>query len=85
MTVLTGDNESVHIWSIEEGKSIAVLSDRLGRWGQITCMKWVEGVAQARGYTLCFGTGRGYVLFYDKVKDSVCDNTLFFCQPAYHH
>ncbi|KAF5328350.1 hypothetical protein D9619_013347 [Psilocybe cf. subviscida] len=65
-----GDNKSVHIWDIEEGKNIAVLSDRLERWGQITCVKWLEGVAQPRGYTLCFGTGRGFILFYEKVKDS---------------
>ncbi|KAF5318602.1 hypothetical protein D9619_010826 [Psilocybe cf. subviscida] len=64
---MSRDDESVHIWGIDEGKNIAVLSDRLERWGQITSVKWLEGVAQ---HTLCFGTGRGFILFYKKVKDS---------------
>lgn len=80
--VLTGDDESVHIWGIDEGKNIAVLSDRLERWGQITCLKWLEGIAQPKGYTLCFGTGRGYILFYEKVKDSVSDNMLFLLSAS---
>lgn len=75
--MLTGDDESVHIWGIDEGKNITVLSDCLERWGQITCVKWLEGVAQPKGYTLCFGTGRGFILFYEKVKDSVCGIMLF--------
>jgi hypothetical protein len=80
--MLTGHNESVHIWGIDKGKNITVLSDCLERWGHVTCMKWLEGVTQSKGYTLCFGTGCGLLVVYKKAKDSVRGGMLFLLSTS---
>ncbi|KAF5327760.1 hypothetical protein D9619_004080 [Psilocybe cf. subviscida] len=69
-----GDEEVVHIWDIEEQKNIETLSDRQGRWGQVTCVKWMGSPMDA--YSVCFGTGRGLLLVYTKDKDSETSHEL---------
>ena len=68
-TWVQGDSEEVKIWDLDEQKEICTLSDNLGRWGQITTIKWLENVANS--YTVCFGTGRGWILIYCKPKETV--------------
>ena len=48
-----------------------LISDQLGRWGQITAIQWL-GDNSSTGAQLCFGTGRGFVLIYRQRKDEVC-------------
>ncbi len=47
-----------------------LISDQLGRWGQITAIQWLADNSTA-GAQLCFGTGRGFVLIYRQRKDEV--------------
>ncbi len=42
-----------------------VIGDQLERWGQVTCVKWLSGTADS-GSVLCFGTGRGLFLVYQR-------------------
>lgn len=55
--LLAGDEEVVHIWDIDEQKLTETLSDALGRWGQITCLKWLD--SSVDGHIICFGQGEG--------------------------
>ena len=48
-----------------------LISDQLGRWGQITAIQWLAD-NPSTGAQLCFGTGRGFVLIYRQRKDEVC-------------
>ena len=69
-TVLTaskGDDEILLVWNVEAKGSYQVISDHLGRWGQITCIKWLSD----NRTDICFGTGRGLVLVYQQTKDMV--------------
>lgn len=74
-TVLTtskGDDEMLRIWNVEAKCNYQVISDHLGRWGQITCIKWLTD----NGTGICFGTGRGLVLVYQRNKDAVRQYTF---------
>ncbi len=42
-----------------------VVGDQLERWGQVTCIQWLTGTADG-GSVLCFGTGRGLILIYQR-------------------
>ena len=64
-----GNAEEIKIWDLDEQKEICTLSDNLGQWGQITTIKWLENAANS--YTVCFGTGRGWILTYCKPKEMV--------------
>lgn len=66
-----GDDEKLHIWDIDGKKPYQVISDELERWGQVTCVKWLPGISN-NGEVLCFGTGRGLVLIYHRLKETVC-------------
>jgi hypothetical protein len=61
----------LRIWDVEAKCSHQVISDHLGRWGQITCIKWLSD----NGTGICFGTGRGLVLVYQRAKDAVSQYT----------
>jgi hypothetical protein len=45
-------------------RKIQMIHDNGGKWGQITCIKWLASEAGVTGETLCFGTGRGMVSVY---------------------
>lgn len=47
-------------------------------------MKWLEGVMQVRSHILCFGTGRGYMVFYEKLQDSVCKSPILLAIADYN-
>jgi|SRR5882757_288883 len=64
------DDEKLHIWDVDKKQAYQVISDDLGRWGQVTCAKWLPGVSDS-GNFLCFGTGRGLVLIYHQAKQAV--------------
>lgn len=65
-----GDDEKLHIWDIDGKRPYQIISDELERWGQITCMKWLPGISN-NGEVICFGTGRGLVLIYHRLKEAV--------------
>jgi WD40 repeat protein len=65
----SGDDEAVRIWNLEAYKCPQVIHDGGGKWGQITCMKWLGADMSD---TLCFGTGRGSMLVYRQIKAGVC-------------
>jgi hypothetical protein len=62
-----GDDEMLRVWNVEAKRNYQVISDHLGRWGQITCIKWLTD----NGTGICFGTGRGLVLVYQRTKNTV--------------
>jgi hypothetical protein len=66
---LPGDDETAHIWVVNGFKRLQVLQDGNRRWGQVTCMKWLNP-ENNRGETLCFGSGRGLILIYEQHKVS---------------
>jgi WD40 repeat protein len=74
LTASKGDDEMLRIWNVEAKRSHQVISDHLGRWGQITCIKWLSGNSE-NGNVICFGTGRGLVLVYQRTKDTVSQYT----------
>jgi hypothetical protein len=49
-----------------------VIQDHGGRWGQITCMLWIASENGHPSAMLCFGTGRGRILIYRRLKTGVC-------------
>ncbi|KDR64841.1 hypothetical protein GALMADRAFT_149249 [Galerina marginata CBS 339.88] len=63
-----GDDEKLRVWDISRKQVHQVIGDDLERWGQITCILWLAGFSD-HGDALCFGTGRGLVLIYQKTKD----------------
>ena len=71
LTAFKGDDEMLRIWNVEAKCNYQVISDHLGRWGQITCIKWLLD----NGTSICFGTGRGLVLVYQRTKDTVSQYT----------
>lgn len=68
--VSEGDDEKLRIWNVKTKKIHQLISDQLGRWGQITAIQWLADNSSA-GAQLCFGTGRGFVLIYRQKKDEV--------------
>lgn len=74
LTASKGDDEMLRIWNVEAKRSYQIISDHLGRWGQITCIKWLSGNSD-NGNVMCFGTGRGLVLVYQRTKDVVSQYT----------
>ncbi|KJA14387.1 hypothetical protein HYPSUDRAFT_59398 [Hypholoma sublateritium FD-334 SS-4] len=57
-----------NILLVETKKVHQLISDQLGRWGQITAIQWLAENSST-GAQLCFGTGRGFVLVYRQRKD----------------
>jgi len=53
----SGDDEAVRIWDLSSKAKPHVLQDRLQRWGQITCLKWILAGSSENGELICFGTG----------------------------
>lgn len=80
-----GDDEKLRIWDIDGKRSHQVISDELERWGQVTCVKWLPGISNS-GEVLCFGTGRGLVLIYHRLKEAVCSyNKIEAGKYAHNH
>jgi len=67
----SGDDEAVRIWDLSSKAKPHVLQDRLQRWGQITCLKWILAGSSENGELICFGTGRGLIIIYQRSKDLV--------------
>ena len=40
-----GDDEKLCIWDINGERPHQVISDKLGRWGQVTCAKWLPSIS----------------------------------------
>ena len=59
------------VWDLDKRQELQLIQDRLGRWGQITCVKWLTRASSDDGNVVCFGTGRGLILVYQCPKDSV--------------
>lgn len=68
--LLIADDEKVRIWDVERKKPYQVICDELERWGQITCIQWLNGFFE-NSLAICFGTGRGLFLIYQQTKDAV--------------
>jgi len=68
---MLGDDEAVRIWILETYQCFQAIHDSGGKWGQITCVKWLPAEAAGAGDTLCFGTGRGLLLIYRQSKNVV--------------
>ena len=66
-----GDDETLRIWDLNEKAKPHVIQDRLQRWGQVTCLKWISAGSSENGELICFGTGRGLVILYQWSKDLV--------------
>src|ERR1700677_5389366 len=74
-----GDNGAVQIWNLGAYKCLQTIHDRGGKWGQITCVKWLGPERGVVGESLCFETGRGMALIYSRPKAGVCITFLSTC------
>ncbi|PPQ82202.1 hypothetical protein CVT26_009573 [Gymnopilus dilepis] len=63
-----GDDEEVRIWDIKRLRLCQRLVDPAGRWGQVTCVQFVNLDAHSNADWLCFGTGRGMLAMYRKSR-----------------
>ena len=70
-----GDDQKVVLWDIKSFKPSQTLTDQNGRWGQITCLQFIEGPT---GEVLCFGTGRGSIVMFKRSKRSVSIRTQWY-------
>lgn len=58
------------MWDVDQNKLHQLISDQLGRWGQVTTIAWLSGFYTGRE-TVCFGTGHGFLLLYRQKKNEV--------------
>jgi len=65
-----GDDEIVRVWDVPSKKQKQLLEDHGRRWGQITCLAWLESIKDALTL-LSFGTGCGLVVIYRQTKENV--------------
>ncbi|KAF9042033.1 WD40-repeat-containing domain protein [Panaeolus papilionaceus] len=63
--VSRGDDEVVKIWNLQTYECIQTLADQESQWGQITTICFV-GAANGHNSYLCFGTGRGRLIVYQR-------------------
>lgn len=77
-----GDDEKLRLWDLTRKQVHQVIEDDLGRWGQITCAQWLAGVSEF-GDTLCFGTGRGLLLIYQRTKEAVCRHASIYFKTVF--
>jgi len=61
---VAGDDETVHVWEVTTKKSLHVLEDPGRRWGQITCLTWLDSWGADDLKPIAFGTGRGLIVIY---------------------
>lgn len=72
---LKADDEALRIWDIYGKRHLQTLEDRSRRWGQITCLKWLSINPIEGNRALCFGTGRGLLLIYQRLEGKVLVST----------
>ncbi|PPQ97700.1 hypothetical protein CVT26_001883 [Gymnopilus dilepis] len=63
-----GDDEQVRIWDITAFRQCQNLMNSQGRWGQITCLNFINFENSLAVDWLCFGTGRGIISIYRKSR-----------------
>ncbi|PPQ96516.1 hypothetical protein CVT26_010432 [Gymnopilus dilepis] len=63
-----GDDEEVRIWDIKRLRLCQRLMDSAGRWGQVTCVQFVNVEVHSNTDWLCLGTGRGMLAMYRKSR-----------------
>jgi hypothetical protein len=67
-----GDDEKVLIWDVAGRKRKHTLEDSGHRWGQITCLSWLENQQDNELLAvLAFGTARGYIVMYRQSRIEV--------------
>ena len=66
-----GDDEKVLIWDVAVRKRKHTLEDSGRRWGQITCLSWLENRQDNELAVLAFGTARGYIVLYRQSRNEV--------------
>ena len=65
-----GDDQAVRVWHVSSLQCAQIIEDRNCRWGQITCLKFINFDA---GDWMCFGTGQGRFLVYCRPRRSVSE------------
>lgn len=65
-----GDDEVVQIWDLHVFQKYQTLADH-SKWGQITCIKFLNIEQTSMAEWLCFGTGRGFLLLYHRQQKAV--------------
>jgi WD40 repeat protein len=63
-----GDDEAVQIWDLQEFHPYQTLADCSHAWGQITCVRFLVELPSSMGELLCFRTGCGYILLYQRKR-----------------
>jgi hypothetical protein len=66
--LVTGDDETVRVWEVSTQKSLQILEDPGRRWGQITCLTWLDNWATDDLNRIAFGTGRGLMVIYRRSR-----------------
>jgi WD40 repeat protein len=74
MILATGDDETVRIWELSTKKCLQVLEDHGKRWGQITCLTWMDGHNDTSLNPITFGTARGLIVIYRRSRIGVSSN-----------
>lgn len=74
-----GDDEKVLIWDVIARKRKHTLEDSGHRWGQITCLSWLENQQDNQPAVLAFGTARGYIVMYRQSRTEVGSSFLNAC------
>lgn len=62
--LVTGDDETVRVWEVSTKKSLQILEDPGRRWGQITCLTWLDNWEADDLNPIAFGTGRGLMVIF---------------------
>ncbi|KIJ68874.1 hypothetical protein HYDPIDRAFT_25126 [Hydnomerulius pinastri MD-312] len=76
----TGGAEGVKLWNIQSRKEVPCSSPAHDASGAVSCTTWVK-TRHSVGETLCYGTGRGYLVFLrpnpvDKHFQEICVRRL---------
>lgn len=71
MLCFLGDDEKVLIWDVAARKRKHTIEDSGHRWGQITCLSWLENRQDNELAVLAFGTARGYIVMYKQSRTEV--------------
>jgi hypothetical protein len=66
-----GDDEKVLIWDVAARKRKHTIEDSGHRWGQITCLSWLENRQDNELAVLAFGTARGYIVMFKQSRTEV--------------
>ena len=74
LTLDIGDDEKVRVWDVSTRRRTQMLDDHARRWGQITCLVWLDSFGRLEDgqRVLAFGTGRGLLVIYRQTREDVC-------------